>query len=227
MTTSYGYTGANAYKSNSGMKIAMAAGGGLLAGYAVSSMMHNMHNPYGYGYTDMSNPFGYSRAEMLSMQCTAGSWSGLCSSCITAYSANTCNVEFTPKIDATRDDLMGTGFIPADYTWPLLVKVTDVTSTAFHPSEICPPNNLSDPTWKAPPMKQLFLTLTVIEELSQDVVQPGTDTDSGNDFVDDCATFSKLLHVRLLRLLRMCCIIPVQEGQETQVEQLLIIIIRF
>lgn len=164
MTTSYGYTGANAYKSNSGMKIAMAAGGGLLAGYAVSSMMHNMHNPYGYGYTDMSNPFGYSRAEMLSMQCTAGSWSGLCSSCITAYSANTCNVEFTPKIDATRDDLMGTGFIPADYTWPLSVKVTAVSSTAFNPSIICPPS-LSDTTWKAPAMKQLFLTMTTVEEL--------------------------------------------------------------
>jgi len=123
----------------------------------------------------MYNPFGYTRAQMLSMDCTYGTWSGLCSSCITVYSANQCNVQFTPKVDATRDDIMGTGFIPADYTWPLLVKVTDVTSTAFPPSTICPPQ-VSDPTWKAPPMKQIFITLTTVEELSA-----STDTGSGDN----------------------------------------------
>ena len=60
--TSYGYTGANAYSSSSGLPIALAAGAGLLAGYAMGH--HSGH--YGHYW------HGYSQADMYKMQCASG-----------------------------------------------------------------------------------------------------------------------------------------------------------
>lgn len=155
-STPYGYTGANAYSGRtgmgSGMQIALAGGGGLLAGMALSNLMH-------HSWT------GYSQQQMLSMPCSSGSWSGLCSTCVSLYGADKCDIKISPKIDATRDDLVNTGFIPADFTWPIHVKITSIASTDFEPSSICPPTT-PGVNWTAPPMKQLFLTLTTMEELS-------------------------------------------------------------
>ncbi|OLQ01473.1 hypothetical protein AK812_SmicGene15770 [Symbiodinium microadriaticum] len=155
-STPYGYTGANAYSGRtgmgSGMQIALAGGGGLLAGMALSNLMH-------HSWT------GYSQQQMLSMPCSSGSWSGLCSTCVSLYGADKCDIKISPKIDATRDDLVNTGFIPADFTWPIHVKITSISSTDFEPSSICPPTT-PGVNWTAPPMKQLFLTLTTMEELS-------------------------------------------------------------
>lgn len=54
MATPYGYTGASAYSSSSGLPIALAAGAGLLGGYAAG----HWH--------------GYSQADMYNMQCASG-----------------------------------------------------------------------------------------------------------------------------------------------------------
>ena len=59
ITTSYGYSGANAYSGN--MPIALAAGAGLLAGYSGSHLLHH-HSHWG----------GYSRDDMYKMPCTSG-----------------------------------------------------------------------------------------------------------------------------------------------------------
>ena len=59
--TSYGYTGANAYSGSSGLPIALAAGAGLLAGYAMGH--HSHYNHYWHGY---------SQTDMYKMQCASG-----------------------------------------------------------------------------------------------------------------------------------------------------------
>jgi len=150
--TPYGYTGANAYSgsSGSGAKIAMAAGAGLLAGYVGSQLLTPSWT-------------GYSREQMMNFPCRSGSWTGLCSTCVTLHGAKNCNMEISPKIDATRDDLLNTGFIPANFAWPLVVNITKISSTAFDPSQVCP--NASDPNW-SPSQKQLFITLTTLQELA-------------------------------------------------------------
>ena len=36
-----------------------------------------------------------------------------------SWSKDSRSLRISPKIDATRDDLVNTGFIPADFTWPI------------------------------------------------------------------------------------------------------------
>ncbi|CAJ1400652.1 unnamed protein product [Effrenium voratum] len=152
-STPYGYTGANAYSGSSGSagKIALAAGGGLLAGYAASQL-------FSHTWT------GYNREQLLGLPCTSGSWTGTCDACVKLHGEKNCAAQISPKIDATRDDLLNTGFIPADFTWPIHVKITEVSGTDFGP-QICPPTTPGT-EWNPPSMKQLFLTLTTLEELS-------------------------------------------------------------
>ena len=154
-STPYGYTGANAYSGSSGSagKIAMAAGGGLLAGYLGSQLLHNSWT-------------GYNREQMLNMPCTSGSWKGLCSTCVSLHGAKNCNIEISPKIDATRDDLLNTGFTPSNFKWPIQVNITKISGVDFAASLVCP--NASDPLSLSSAQKQLFLTLTTMQELSSE-----------------------------------------------------------
>ncbi|CAE7308289.1 slc44a5 [Symbiodinium natans] len=90
------------------------------------------------------------------MPCTSGPWSGSCSSCVSLYGGSSCNVMMSPKIDATRDDLMSTGFAPSEVTWPLTVNITHVSGSDFNPSVVCPPSkNAGD--WQPPEMKLFSL----------------------------------------------------------------------
>ncbi|OLQ01474.1 6-phosphogluconate dehydrogenase, decarboxylating [Symbiodinium microadriaticum] len=148
MSTSYGYTGANAYSSGSGMKIALAGGAGLLAGLATSQLLH---------HSGGSSFGGYTHAQMMQQDCTYGSWSGNCNSCVSQYGANRCDVSISPNFDATRDDLMSTGFIPTQVSWPLTVTVTSVSGIDFNPASVCPltPGSAGNPS-----MARLFLTTT-------------------------------------------------------------------
>lgn len=148
MSTSYGYTGANAYSSGSGMKIALAGGAGLLAGLATSQLLH---------HSGGSSFGGYTHAQMMQQDCTYGSWSGNCNSCVSQYGANRCDVSISPNFDATRDDLMSTGFIPTQVSWPLSVTVTSVSGIDFNPASVCPltPGSAGNPS-----MARLFLTTT-------------------------------------------------------------------
>ncbi|CAJ1400649.1 unnamed protein product [Effrenium voratum] len=154
MTTPYGYSGANAYQGSSGsaMKIALAGGAGLLAGYAASHFMNGGgSNQYQWG--------GYDQQQLLNAPCTSGSWSGMCNNCVSQFGPSSCVASLTPKFDATRDDLMSTGFIPAQVAWPLQVEVTQIYGQDFNPALICQP---PPPGVAPPPMKQLFLTLTAL-----------------------------------------------------------------
>jgi len=151
MTTPYGYSGANAYQggSGSGMKIALAGGAGLLAGIAANKLMHH------WG--------GYSREQLMNAPCSTGSWQGTCSSCVNQYGANNCNAMLSPKFNAARDDLMSTGFTPAQVQWPLQVRVTRVGGPEFNPMVIC---SQQTPGVAHPPIPQVFLTLTALQTYS-------------------------------------------------------------
>ncbi|CAE7551299.1 GND [Symbiodinium sp. CCMP2456] len=148
MSTSYGYTGANAYSSGSGMKIALAGGAGILAGLATSHLLH---------HSGGSSFGGYTHAQMMQQDCTYGSWSGNCNSCVSQYGANRCDVSISPNFDATRDDLMSTGFIPTQVSWPLTVTVTSVSGVDFQIPSVCPltPGSAGNPS-----VARLFLTTT-------------------------------------------------------------------
>ena len=69
----------------------------------------------------------------------AGSWSGMCNNCVSQFGPSSCVASLTPKFDATRDDLMSTGFIPAQVAWPLQVEVTQIYGQDFNPALICQP----------------------------------------------------------------------------------------
>jgi len=157
LSTSYGYSGMNAYQGNSGYTVAMAGGAGLLAGYVGSQLMHPYYHHHGYSWG------GYNRQDIYGMPCTSGTWSGSCSSCVSLYGGSSCNVMMSPKIDAARDDLMNTGFAPAQVAWPITVTITHLSGPDFTPSLICPPQNGTG-DWQPPAMKQLFLTLTALGE---------------------------------------------------------------
>lgn len=151
--TPYGYTGANAYSSSSGLPIALAAGAGLLASYAMGH--HSGH--YGHYW------HGYSQADMYKMQCASGAWTGGCQSCVSSYGAPSCNVLLSPQLDVARDDLMSTGFVPSQISWPLVVNVTHVAGDDFRPSAICPPQDPdAKSAWTPPPMKELFISLSAL-----------------------------------------------------------------
>ncbi|CAL1139315.1 unnamed protein product [Cladocopium goreaui] len=151
MTTPYGYSGANAYQGSSGngMKIAIAGGAGLLAGIAANKLMHH------WG--------GYSQEQLMNAPCSRGSWQGTCGTCMNQYGANNCNAMLAPKFNAARDDLMSTGFTPAQVQWPLQVRVTHVAGPEFNPMLICTP---PAPGMAHPPVPQVFLTLTALQSYS-------------------------------------------------------------
>ena len=46
-----------------------------------------------------------------------------------------------PNFDAARDDLMATGFLPTQVSWPLVINITSVTGADFDPQAICPPQD--------------------------------------------------------------------------------------
>lgn len=94
----------------------------------------------------------------------AGAWSGRCNSCVSTYGANSCNVLVSPKFDAARDDLMSTGFVPSEISWPLVVNVTHIAGEDFRPSTICPPEDpdaksASCLLWSVKPCQTLDLTM--------------------------------------------------------------------
>eukprot|EP00442_Polarella_glacialis_P005445 CAMPEP_0115048028 /NCGR_PEP_ID=MMETSP0227-20121206/318_1 /TAXON_ID=89957 /ORGANISM="Polarella glacialis, Strain CCMP 1383" /LENGTH=304 /DNA_ID=CAMNT_0002431361 /DNA_START=1420 /DNA_END=2334 /DNA_ORIENTATION=+ len=73
-----------------------------------------------------------------------------------------------PPINATRDDLMSTGFIPADYTYPLSVNITAISGQEFAPALICPPPGLiTGVSWWPTASKELFLTLSAVDEIGE------------------------------------------------------------
>ena len=91
---------------------------------------------------------GAKHVEASTTKLRSGGWTGGCQSCVSSYGASSCNVLLSPQLDAARDDLMSTGFVPSQISWPLVVNVTHVAGDDFRPSAICPPQ---DPDAKSAP----------------------------------------------------------------------------
>jgi len=152
-TTSYGYSGAAAYRPASGgmsttTKIALAAGAGLAVGAGSMYLFSRWNSNCGYG----------------------SSWTGSCQDCYRTYSQySQCDV-LDPPHNLNRDDLMDTGFWPADYASPLRVSIFDVTGTGFEPSSLCPPPGW-DISWTNVTVGQieLYVTITQISELGDEL----------------------------------------------------------
>lgn len=160
MGTPYGYSGYNAYQGNSGGKIAMALAGGVVAGVAGSYLYNH--------YNHMTNPF--SGIDLFNTDCSSGSWSGRCSDCKNMFSASRCIAQVNPKLNANRDDLMNTAFIPKNFTWPIKLNFTNVTGADWLASELCPPpnwnpNDLNATNW-TPHANYLFVALTYMVDVT-------------------------------------------------------------
>jgi len=168
--TPYGYSGANAYQPSSAGRIALAVGGGLLAGTMASYLFSRWSHGAGFG------------------QCTslAGQHYASCEECRSAHPGSQCTSSFGLPVSAARDDLMSTGFVPADLTGPLRLRLSQIQGAAFRPEVICPPAGWSPGTllanaslanaslanassgnvsWAPSGQQALFVTLTRVEAL--------------------------------------------------------------
>lgn len=176
MQTSYGYSGANAVRS--GSSIPMALGGGLLAGALGGMVLGNLM----HGATTHKH-----NIEALSMMnCTSGTWRGVCSECIKRFATTACSAEVSPSINISRDDLMNTGFMPNDFAGPITVKVTRLAGQDYGANVICPPagwtasasndtnateanstksDNVTNATWTLPSTSNIFFALTKVDEV--------------------------------------------------------------
>jgi len=166
-TTSYGYAGRSAYVSpasgGSSMTPAMYTGAALVGGVAVgagamyllsSSSSYSRYSRYGRGNNRCSHSSGWSRS---------------CRDCYQRY-GDQC-VQEGPLRSANRDDLMDTGFWPADWKSPLTVTVFSVGGVDFERSQICPPAGWTNfhGSEVLPVSNDLFLTMTEMAELGDEL----------------------------------------------------------
>eukprot|EP00928_Gymnodinium_smaydae_P027800 TRINITY_DN21381_c0_g1_i1.p1 TRINITY_DN21381_c0_g1~~TRINITY_DN21381_c0_g1_i1.p1 ORF type:complete len:663 (-),score=97.44 TRINITY_DN21381_c0_g1_i1:148-2091(-) len=152
--TPYGYSGANAYSPGmgSGTKIALAAAGGFLAGGLLGHMMSEAYPHHSW------SGFGDS--------CSAGSWQGKCGDCSQRFGQEQCYINYAPPVGFARDDLMSSGFVPADHVGPILVNFTRLVGADLAPSRICPPAQAAT-AWVAPEHQDVFVALARVGELSE------------------------------------------------------------
>jgi hypothetical protein len=62
-----------------------------------------------------------------------------------------------------RDDLMTTGFLASDFTYPLKLSVQQVVGSDYNAAGICPTGQNN---WKAPQIQSLFFALSQVDEYS-------------------------------------------------------------
>lgn len=174
--TPYGYSGSNAYRpssqggSNTG-KLLLAGGGGLAAGYVLGSWASSSSRP-------SSNSWWNTRQTNQYTSCSINGMSSPCDQCYNNYGAYKCVTPFEPPVNMGRDDLMDSGFIPADYRSPLVVKITKLAGSEFGASKVCPPEDVlacikgynATPcivSWTPPQDSFIFVTLTQVSPLSE------------------------------------------------------------
>jgi len=143
----------------------MYAGAGLVGGVAVgagamyllsSSSSYSRYSLYGRGNDRCSQSSG---------------WSGSCRDCYQRYGYGDQCVQEGPLGSANRDDLMDTGFWPADWKSPLTVTVFSVGGVDFERSQICPPAGWTNFNGSEvlPVSSDLFLTMTEMAELGDEL----------------------------------------------------------
>jgi hypothetical protein len=165
-STSYGYAGKNSYMGGGGgmggKNVMMYAAGGAAVGFMGGMGAYYMYSRYR----------SYNR-------CRHGQYSGSCEGCHNQY-GDDCTVD-PPNENAHRLELMNTGFWPEDWSMDLVLKITAVTGLDYAASTICPPNGANMTTWTAPPMSDLFFTITAVSTLAEAEL-PGSDSSSsGSD----------------------------------------------
>lgn len=92
-----------------------------------------------------------------------------CRNCHRRYDDDEC-IQEGPQQYANRDDLMDTGFWPADWLGPLNVTIYNISGVDFT-AGICPPANWSEVSSDsmAPIASSLYLTLTEVAELGDEL----------------------------------------------------------
>lgn len=136
----------------------MYAGAGLVGGVLIGGALATMYGSYSrYGY---SNQRCWHQPTVESLSCR---------DCYRRYDDNEC-IQEGPRHDANRDDLMDTGFWPADWRGPLTVTVYSISGVDFT-AAICPPANWSEASSDimAPIGSSLYLTLTEVAELGDEL----------------------------------------------------------
>jgi len=158
--TGYGYSGVNSYSptaAGSTANVMMAVAGGAALGVG-ASYLYSRWNSYD--------------------SCTSGaSWTGSCQGCYAKYSPSSCQFG-PPRVNAHRDDLMGTGFWPDDWAGPLTVLISRVEGEDFSKELLCrhPVANASKLHLTRPAVRgaDLFFTLTQVDELGPGMDQATT-----------------------------------------------------
>lgn len=83
------------------------------------------------------------------------------------------NVIFDLDEDLIREDVLTSGFLPEEYTYPLRLTVSNVAGEHYNKSRICPPagwdsakSATSASPWIPPPHQELFVSVTQMEDLA-------------------------------------------------------------
>jgi len=141
-STGYGYAGASAFAALGAFNLAFSASAlGLVAAAPQESRWSTLQ---GRGSTCLFDDY----------------FQGDCSECQTAvWDDHKCYAPFTPAEDMNLDMIMNAGFIPADVTWPLLVRVTRVEGDDYANSRLCTSGDAGN--------RDLFVTITEVQELSE------------------------------------------------------------
>lgn len=171
--TSYGYLGRKAYSK--GTPVLMGTRGVFSAPSYFGSRY------YWYGWSRRRNsgtqPAGEDQCGYCSSGCLlAGGEENVmpCAECNQVEAE--CLAQYSPTEDASRDDLMETGFILKSIVGHLIVRIDAIQSSALLPANMCPPYNKSQARemgW-APPDADIFLTISHVQTFAPAPAPPRT-----------------------------------------------------
>jgi hypothetical protein len=169
--TQYGYAG-KVTNSGSNMKVAMAAGAGLVGGLALGAggyyaYYQMQQNNWFSDYNDNSWCKMDGQHMMRCFDCYKIT-GATCTPMNSCYGASGCS--YTAPSDVYRDDIMNTGFYPKNYKFPLQVKITSITGT-FSKAAVCPTQqpdtSTFDSAWQSASSfdVEFFMTLTEMDSM--------------------------------------------------------------
>lgn len=192
--TPYGYSGMNAMKANSKSKIAMYAAGGFAAGAVAGVGSYYLYNSmYGSQLSYFRRrragpvswcivPDGPDKGSIMECQDCYKEHGLDCPSTQSCFGSEGCSYSLPRSFN--RDDMMQTGFLPANFQPPLKVKFQSIAGEDITRAEVCPPRTEiefaarggSAMSFRA----DIFLTLTELDSLGDgsEAIVPGIATPS-------------------------------------------------
>ena len=151
MMKPYGYQGSNAYTVGS-KNVAMYAAGGFAGGTLL-----------GYGSMYMFSSYrSYKSCKYGDQQYSS------CQQCYDQY-ADGCQLYPPEAENASRVDLMETGFWPDDFQAPYHLTISQITGIDYAATRICPPNGTNMSEWVSPDASDTFVVITQVGELAEDI----------------------------------------------------------